>query len=102
MDSQLSEDFATFFLEKIDKIREIFHGIEQYQPSVLEIPQLVKFALVTTSRLGQIIKQMPSKSCQLDDVPTAKLQEVLEGCLPSITHIVNSSLGQGKFCEDWK
>ena len=45
---------------------------------------------------------MPSKSRQLDDVPTAKLQEVLEGCLPSITHIVNSSLGQGKFCEDWK
>ena len=85
MDSQLSEDFATYFL---DKIRERFKGIEQYQPSALETPQLVKFALVTTSRRGQIIKQMPSKSCQLDYVPTAKLQEILEGCLPSITHIV--------------
>ena len=102
MASQLSEDFATYFLDKIEKIRQRFKGIEQYQPSELEIPQLVKFALVTTSRLGQIIRQMPSKTCQLDDVPTAKLQEILEGCLPSITHIVNSSLGQEKFCEDWK
>ena len=102
MASQLSEDFATYFLDKIDKIRERFKGIEQYQPSELEIPQLVKFAPVTTSMLAQIIRQMPSKTCQLDDVPTAKLQEILEGCLPSITHIVNSLLGQEKFCEAWK
>ena len=45
---------------------------------------------------------MPSKTCQLDEIPTAKLQEILEGCLPSLTHLVNSSLDQGKFCDEWK
>ena len=94
--------FATYFLNKIDKIRERFKDIDPYQPRRLDTPQLVKFALVTSSRLGQIIRKMPSKTCQLDEVPTAKLQEILEGCLPSITHLVNSLLGQGKFCEEWK
>ena len=45
---------------------------------------------------------MPSKTCQLDQVPTSKLQEILEGCLPAIRYIVNSSLDQGKFCNKWK
>ena len=100
--AQLSEDFAIYFLDKIDNIRERFKHIDPCQPSGLHTPQLVKFALVTSSRLGNIIRKMPSKTCQLDNVPTAKLQEILEGCLPSITHLVNSSLDQGKFCKEWK
>ena len=99
--SKLPEEFATYFLNKIDKIRERFINIEPYQPSRLDTPQLSKFALVTASRLGQIIKKMPSKTCQLDQVPTSKLQEVLEGCLPAITYIVNRSLDQGEFCDNW-
>ena len=99
---QLNEDFVSYFLDKIDKIRERFKEIEPYQPSEVDVPQIAKFALVSSSRLGQIIRKMQSKTCQLDEIPTAKLQEILEGCLPSITHIVNSSLDQGKFCKDWK
>ena len=34
-DSQLAEDFASFFLTKIDKIREKFQGIALYQPRQL-------------------------------------------------------------------
>ena len=52
MPSQLSEDFVTYFLEKIDKIRERFKDIDPYHKSELDIPQLVKFAPVTSSRLG--------------------------------------------------
>ena len=29
-------------------------------------------------------------------------KEILEGCLPALTHLVNSSLVQGRFCEEWK
>ena len=57
---------------------------------------------VTSSMLGRIIKQMPHKTCKLDTLPTAKLQEVLEGCLPALTHLVNSSPDQGSFCDKWK
>ena len=100
--AQLCEDFATFFKGKIDKIRDRFTDIEPYQPSRLDTPQLGKFAPVTSSMLGRIIKQMPPKTCKLDTLPTAKLQEVIEGCLPALTHLVNSLLDQGSFCEEWK
>ena len=42
------------------------------------------------------------KTCQLDIIPTDKLKEVQEGCLPAITHITNSSLDTGSFCEECK
>ena len=45
---------------------------------------------------------MPLKTCQLDIIPTDKLKEVLEGCLPAITHITNSSPDTSSFCEEWK
>ena len=101
-DKQLTEDFAKYFRNKIDKIRDKFTGIEPYMPRQLDIPQLVKFALVTSSQLEKTIKKMQPKTCGLDIIPTSKLQEMLPGCLPSITHLVNSSLDQGTFSEDWK
>ena len=95
--AQLCEDFATFFKGKIGKIRDRFIDIEPYQLSRLDIPQLGKFATVTSSMLARIMKQMPPKACKLDTLPTAKLQEELEGCLPALTHLANSSLDQGSF-----
>ena len=82
-DSQLAEDFATFFLNKIDKIRHKFQGIEPYQPRQLDTPQLENFAPVTTRQLKKTIKGMQPKTCTLDIIPTSKLQEILGGCLPS-------------------
>ena len=49
-----------------------------------------------------IIRAMPLKTCQLDIILTDKLKEILEGCLPAITHITNSSLDTSSFCEEWK
>ena len=100
--AQLAEEFPSYFLNKIDRIRDRFKDVNPYQPRQPDIPQLHKFAPVTSSRLGQIIRKMPPKTCQLDLVPTIILQLILEGCLPSITHLVNSSLDQGNFCEDGK
>ena len=45
---------------------------------------------------------MPPKTCQLDIIPTDKLREVLDGCVPAITHITNSSLDTSSFCEERK
>ena len=45
---------------------------------------------------------MKPKTCVLDLIPTSKLQEIIEGCIPAITHLVNSSLDQGAFCNTWK
>ena len=45
---------------------------------------------------------MPSKTCALDIMPTARFKEVLGTILPSIKHIVNKSLDQGEFYTTWK
>ena len=100
--SQLTEDFADFILNKINKIRERFTHIPAYQPSKLDTPQLRKFAPLTQSQLAKIVKLMPAKTCQLDIIPTDRLKQVLEGCLPALTHTTNGSLDTNQFCEEWK
>ena len=45
---------------------------------------------------------MPSKTCALDIIPTARLKEVLGTILPLLAHIVNKSLEQGVFHSNWK
>ena len=95
--SQLAEDFADFFLNKIYKIREGFTKIPAYQPRQLDTPKLRKFTPVTQSQLANILKAMPAKTCQLDIIPTDRLKQVLEGCLPALAHITNRLLDTNQF-----
>ena len=60
------------------------------------------FHSVTTKQLGKIISSMTSRTCALDVLQRYRLKQVLEGCLPAITHVVNSSLDTGEFCKEWK
>ena len=101
-DSQPAEDFADFFLNKINKIREAFINIPAYQPKQINTPKLKKFTPITQSQLAKIIKVMPTKTCQLDVISTDKLKKVLEGSLPALTHIVNKSLETNQFYSEWK
>ena len=45
---------------------------------------------------------MKSKNCELDQISTLTLKEIITACLPTITHIVNMSLTRGDFITDWK
>ena len=100
--SRLAEDFADFFLEKIDKIREGFTNIPVYQPNERDRPKLKNFTTITQDQLEKTIKEMLTKSCQLDVIPTDKLKKILRGCLPALTHIINKSLETNQFCSEWK
>ena len=46
--------------------------------------------------------RMKNKHCKLDTIPMSILKQILEACLPAITQIVNMSLTNGEFCENWK
>ena len=81
--------------------RNLYNNIEPYQPRQ-QATRLKKFTAITTSELEKMIREMPSKTCQQDKIPTDKLKEVLEGCLLAITYITNSSLDTRRFCEEWK
>ena len=99
---QLAKDFADFFLNTIDKIREGFKNIPAYQPRQLDSPKLKKFTPVTQHQLEKIVRTMPAKTCELDIIPTDRFKQVLEGCLPALTHKANRLLDTNQFCEEGK
>ena len=86
--SDLAEDFAKFFLNKIKAIHEKFNNISPYRTEPGEVPQLIKFSPVSKSDLLKIIKAMPTKSCELNYMAKDKLKEVLHTCIPSITKLL--------------
>ena len=44
---------------------------------------------------------MKNKNCELDQISTLTLKEVITACLPTITCIVNMSHTRGDFFTDW-
>ena len=99
----LAEDFATFFKNKILKIRELFNGMKQYEVITdSSVPLLRKFAPMMEKQISLIIKQMKSKTCKLDDIPTKILKKILPVVCPLITKIVNTSLTNGEYSTKWK
>ena len=99
----LANEFTDHFQDKILQIRKRFNGIPQHEePTDYSVPQLRKFAPVTTKEVTLIIKQMKTKSCELDDIPTDVLKQMLPRVIELITKIVNMSLEEGVFCINWK
>ena len=99
----LAGDFAAFFQNKILQIRELFNGMKQYEAiTEASVPLLRKFAPLMEKQMALIIKQMKSKSCELDDIPTNILKKILPRVCPLITKIVNTSLTSGEFSTKWK
>ena len=75
-----------------------FLHIEHYD----SVPRLHRFAPLTEKEITVIIKQMKTKSCELDDLPTDILKHILPTVISLITKIINMSLESGEFSESWK
>ena len=60
------------------------------------------FSSLSEDEIDKIIKQSPSKSCDLDPLPTSLLKENMSNILPLITEIVNDSLSSGHVPEEFK
>ena len=53
---------------------------------------LTHFKPATQDEVRIVVMKSPSKSCELDPLPTNLLKKVLECLLPLITRIINKSL----------
>ena len=60
------------------------------------------FSILSEVEIDKIIKQSPSKSCDLDMLPRSLLKENMSSILPLITEIVNYSLSTGHVPEKFK
>jgi hypothetical protein len=100
--TQLPNAFIDFFQSKITRIRNELDDLSVSDPtdnySVLPIPDATPhctfstFTPMSEDDIRKIVRQSPTKSCQLDPVPTWLLKQLMESIIPTITKMVNLSL----------
>ena len=101
-DKALVNTFADYFMEKISKIRDELHSHPEYSPQHRDIDQLVQFHPVSAEHISKEMRQMASKSCELDPIPTTLLKRLLPWIIDIITDIINESITTGIFPMEWK
>jgi len=90
-----ADDFAKFFLEKIDKIR--LNSASAPLPVVVERSvqnQLSVFSPVTPGEVITLLSRSPAKQCALDPIPTWLLKQVSGIMSPVIASMCNASFIQ--------
>jgi len=104
-EQHLANRFSQFFNNKIVDINKDLVNIRLSFPvsldnveseSVCEV-KLSRFACTSPDEICKIIRRSPSKTCNLDPIPTdlLKNEPVLNSLAPTISHIVNQSLNSG-------
>ena len=100
---ELLKAFSDFFVQKIEKIRQVI--LESIPPNqdLTYVPQhqllstLEIFNPATEEEIEKIINASKSTSCSLDALPTTLLKKCLSVLLPVITQMINVSLSSGQF-----
>ena len=91
----LANRFSLFFQSKIVLIRA---GFTPIVPDICAQPAtitLTTFNTASPTEISSAIFKSPSKSCDLDPIPTWLLKQCVEFIGPAITQIVNHSLQSG-------
>lgn len=108
---EIANDLKDFFHSKITSI---YSGIEKHAKdstiktslNITKEAQNLKnikfFKLLTQESVEDIIKDMGTKSCEIDPIPTWLFKNCLQEILPIVTLIVNLSLQTGNFPEQMK
>ena len=103
-DSDVASKFLNFFDNKITSIRNVLDNACIDIPTFKEFngDAFVSFEHVTEDEVGTIIKNSPTKHCDLDPMPTFLLKECLDVLLKCITKIINNSLTTGEVPQCFK
>ena len=89
-------------MNKIKNIREALDKYPEYSPPNTAKGQLNTFTEVTQDQVICYMKKMPTKGCELDPISNKLFKEIAPNNLPLITRIVNLSLKEGVFADNWK
>ena len=99
----IDNEILEFFVGKISNIRDNLAATNNSSSDncdtmradiKFEGEPLTSFSPVSSDELRKIILAAPTKSCELDPLPTKLLKPCLDHVLPSITDIVNKSLSE--------
>ena len=90
--STLPETFATFFHQKIVKIREnLLMSVSSVVDSSCSCELMVLDSL-SLYEVISIVRKMPAKSCELDPMPTKSVKDCIDVLAPVLQRIVNASV----------
>ena len=102
---QLPAIFCYFCINKVKVIRTSIdqHKLQtQNSTTQTSLTILDSFHPVTITQLHTMIKSSKPTSCALDPMPTSLLPECLDDILPTLTHIINTSILSGQFPTNMK
>ncbi|XDV37705.1 hypothetical protein PO909_007268 [Leuciscus waleckii] len=103
--SLTADDFANFFTNKTTAINGQFSAPHTQEPrptpSTANIP-LSSFSSLTEEEVSTLLLSSHPTTCPLDPIPSHLLQAISPTILPSLTHIINSSLHTGTFPTTFK
>ena len=105
----LANKFGEFFAQRIVTIQgkldemsaDVSSSNTDSQPEVSSIEPMTSFTLLTEHEERKLIEAMPKKTCALDPMPTF-LVACVDTLLPVLTKIINLSLQNGIFADQWK
>ena len=90
-------------MNKISKSRDALDAHPKFKPFQHNISKSFdNFTVLVEDEVEKIIMSMPTKSCKLDVLPTKVLKEIIKSLLHLLTKIINISLTEGLFVEEWK
>ena len=88
-----ADDFAAFFMEKVNYIRSATAGAPP--PAIdarADADQLSTFKPVTDDEIHRLLSALPAKQCALDPAPTWLIKQLADVISPVICHLCNMSL----------
>ena len=105
---QLADEFSNYFQEKITNLRASLESSQQESPfshddvyneesNIFGSNCLFDFMPVSSEDIISIVKRCPTKSCDLDPIPTCLLKKVIHVLALPIRNIINLSLASGVF-----
>ena len=98
----LADQFAEYFLSKIQKIQQSLNNFPKYEPTTNHNAVILNQFEHLSQEVVYIINSLASKSCETDVLPTKILKKALPGVIEAVTNIVNISVSEGVFPRAWK
>ncbi len=98
-----ADDFATFFINKITNLTAQF-SIPQTVKHILptNIHSFTSFSPLSEAEVSKLILSSHPTTCLRDPIPSHLLQAISPAVVPTLTHIVNTSLHIGVFPSAFK
>ena len=103
--TKLANEFGTFFLKKIEIIKENLDKFQVQEPRLAPVTtkeNLENFSSLSRGEVCKVVRESSNAFCRLDPVSTWLVKSCLDVLAPSITEMIYLSLLSGCVPENWR